>query len=202
MGITDTVGKRMSNPKGRLQWYLDLLNTDIDSLPKLDAFAIFYGLKAVTYGDNILYDDDISGFTEDTQERRNEVKEIQDLLKDVLEGILACRNKMPLIKDKGMRITDIANFMKRCYVGKYEMEVHIIVQGGKVKIEPSEEKYIILLKFMSDLSFFTINSIKRCERPDCKKYFLKGGIKEKRYCSNKCAWVMNARKRREVNSNT
>ncbi len=47
---------------------------------------------------------------------------------------------------------------------------------------------------------FSVSDIRRCEREDCGRYFLKATKKEKRYCSNKCAWVVASRKRRETSA--
>ncbi len=53
----------------------------------------------------------------------------------------------------------------------------------------------LLYDFVIALRHFPIHLIKRCQREDCGGYFLKSGKKEKRYCSNRCAWVMASRER-------
>jgi hypothetical protein len=59
----------------------------------------------------------------------------------------------------------------------------------------SHEDYIRLTLFqlLDGLSRATIN---KC--PICKKYFLNTTLRKKRFCSPKCIWRFNAKKRRET----
>ncbi|MEJ2182616.1 MAG: cyclic nucleotide-binding domain-containing protein [Nitrospirota bacterium] len=44
---------------------------------------------------------------------------------------------------------------------------------------------------------FPLGDIRQCQREDCDNYFLRATAKEKRFCSNKCGWVVSARERRK-----
>jgi hypothetical protein len=61
-------------------------------------------------------------------------------------------------------------------------------------LEPKEK---LLWDFLSLLGQFKLSQIRKCQREDCGKYYLKATKKEKRYCSNKCAWVMASRQRQK-----
>jgi hypothetical protein len=85
-------------------------------------------------------------------------------------------------------------------VKSFEMTLRIIVFDKGIHLMAAEPKDALVAEFVNSLKPFSLTDIRRCERKDCGKYFLKATKKEKRYCSNKCAWVMASRKRREANS--
>ncbi len=196
MGIKDSLDKQLSTPKGRLRWLFNFINTDIASLSRLDALPIFYGLEVINTRENLSSDE-----VQDSPDLRGEGKEIQKLLTEILEGIFACKSKITKKQEGETDLDTAVRLSERRYINIKDipMKMLIAVQGERVLMEPSEEKHKVLLKFLDDLSKFSIDSVKQCERQDCQKYFFKGTKKEKRYCSDTCAWVMNSRLRRAKN---
>lgn len=87
----------------------------------------------------------------------------------------------------------------QAYVAKsHTLEVHILADKDNVLPFFPKPEDKLLLEFTSLLQRFSLSSIRKCQREDCGAYFLKATKKEKRYCSNKCAWVMASRERRKV----
>jgi len=78
------------------------------------------------------------------------------------------------------------------------MEMKILAHGDDVYPYFSKPEDKLSLEFSSLLTQFPLSSIQRCRRADCQKYFLRATKKRKRYCSNKCAWVVASRERRKV----
>jgi len=91
--------------------------------------------------------------------------------------------------------------MKEFLVKDYLIVMNIGIKSDRIFIEPKDKEFKILYKLIDDLESYDIDSIRICQRHDCNKYFLKLTSKEKRYCSDKCAWIVNARKRRETARN-
>jgi len=78
----------------------------------------------------------------------------------------------------------------------HNMSLKIIAHQDSVFPFFTNPKNKLVLEFSNLLSQFPLSSIRTCQRSDCGKYFLKATKKEKRYCSNRCAWVMASRQRR------
>jgi len=76
------------------------------------------------------------------------------------------------------------------------IRLHILADRDRVFSFFTRPEDRLILDFISHLSQFPLSSIRTCQRPDCGKYFLKATKKEKRYCSNKCVWIMASRERR------
>ncbi|MBM4287113.1 MAG: hypothetical protein FJ135_03000 [Deltaproteobacteria bacterium] len=198
MQLVDRLEKQLSSPKGRLQWFFDFLSRDIDSLPHLDALVVLYGLKRITDKTYLTKDDEIKTVFQDGTFERKGLKEVQGLLKEILEGVLECKKKILPPKDNETAISRAIRLAQRYYVKNIELRMVIYVENKKVRMEAFDNNYVILSKFLDDLGHFSVESIRICEREDCNKYFLKATAKDKRYCSNKCAWVINARKKRAM----
>ena len=215
MEITERLKDQLlGHPKGRLKWYFDFLESDIDSLANLDSFIITYCLGLITGETYAVTDYELKGVWQDKPEERENAKEIQILLKNILEGIFTCKDRIPtgdmkIIKDFAQyndkphseEYTKIAiEAMQRSqmkhFIKDYRIKITIGIKNDHVFMEPVENKYKIIQSFLEDISVFPIDSIRSCERPDCQKYFIKYTAKDKRYCSNKCAWVMSSRIRR------
>lgn len=196
MDTKGKLAKQMSTPKGRLRWFFDFLNTDLKAISMLDALPILYGLKDRETGEFPFSDDEVH----DSPEEREKAQKTQKLLKDVLEGIFACKAKRAPAKENESPLDAAIRSKRMHYGGEYPIRMKMFITvSERATIEPSDDKHKVLLRFMDDLSKFSIDAIKKCERRDCQKYFFKATKKEKRYCSDRCAWVMNSRKRRAKN---
>lgn len=215
--------KKLLTAKGRLRWFLDLINADINSLIDRELFSLWTDMREIAYGDwgeAIITTHEIIKW----KETRNRTKEIQNLLKTSLEKSLDILSK-PLKKvvpdfgpfdvEEEKKITGIGAVLRVAFsyfnqnkpIPKWIRE-HIPIDFSlnmKAFIDDDDKLFVasdikskLLLEFILVLSQFPLSLIKTCQREDCKVFFLKATKKKKRYCSNKCAWVMASRERRKV----
>ena len=95
MQVTERLTNQLIGlPKGRLKWFFDFINLDIDSLGKLDAIILKYSLGLIT-GETYGINDYELEIWEDTLEDRNSAKEIQGLLKETMLKIMNCKKEIP-----------------------------------------------------------------------------------------------------------
>lgn len=67
----------------------------------------------------------------------------------------------------------------------------------ELKLKEERFKRFHLDRALADvLKDFSLSGIKRCKREDCERWFFQPGKKEKRFCSNRCALIVNKRKKR------
>jgi hypothetical protein len=216
--------KKLMTFKGRLRWFLDLINLDVNSTSDRDIFNLWIGLRQIAYGPLGVYalrDNDLIRWPK----RREQTKEIRKVLKGLLEKILSISKKpkrfmiRPQFKEmpeygfkdenrgrpgvalESIILSDIqkkpiSKWAKDYIASTSTIEIKILADGDNVFTYFSKPEDKLLLEFSSLLSQFPLSSIQRCQREDCGAYFLKSTVKEKRYCSNRCAWVMASRERR------
>jgi hypothetical protein len=204
-------------PKGRIKWYFDFLNLEIDGLSSLDGVITSYCLGLIVGETYAVTDYELEKVWKDSQEERTIIKEIQNLLKETMDGIISCKEKLPprnleivqkfLKKERLITDDDIKYLLEEnqrlannYLVKDYQMSMHVVIRDNHTYIEPIEKRYKILFDFLDTLSSFPVDYIRHCERSDCVKYFIQLTAKEKRYCSNRCAWVMNSRMRRATST--
>jgi hypothetical protein len=199
MDLTARLERQLSSPKGRLSWFLNFLNLDIDSIPRLDLIALDYGLHALRDEIDLKREPDPEKVFADDPQRRGELKEIQNLLREVLEGIFACKDKIIPGPKGESSLQRARRLSKRFMVKSFQTELHLSIKGEKLIVKAAKEIDQLFLQFVNDLSQFSVDAIRVCDRPDCLNFFLKRTQKEKKYCSDKCAWVMNSRIRRAEN---
>ncbi|MGD0916944.1 MAG: hypothetical protein ABSB22_10845 [Thermodesulfobacteriota bacterium] len=226
------MGKKLMTTKGRLRWFLDLINADIDSQTITISEIIRYWeqIREIAYGSLGLWaisDRDLMKW----KEKRDELKKIQCLLRDFLQKVLSGSKKPkkimirplygvtenmeralekpeePGISEVEPALTSIiysktkgqplSTFAEDYIAFTFKPEIAILVGREKVAMIYSRIEEKLLSEFVSVLSQFSLNSVRKCQREDCGAYFLRATKKEKRYCSNKCAWVMASRERRK-----
>jgi hypothetical protein len=196
MDLTARLQRQLSSPKGRLTWFFNFLNMDFGSLPPLDLIALDYGLHAMRDELDLSRAGEPEEVFADSPGRRLEIKMIQDRLRRVLEGVIACKPKIDHGSKDETSLQRARRLSRRLKVEICQMDMFLYIKGDNLIFEPSQEIDQIFFQFINDLSQFPVEATRICERSDCQKFFLKGTQKEKRYCSNKCAWVMNARAKR------
>jgi hypothetical protein len=159
-------------------------------------------------------------FAEDTPEKRKYLIEVQNRLRRFLERILKAKEN-----SKNVRVTDNKIFKKRgkmildnkeCTYGQGPLFKKILEENRKVSVMIGDGGILVdmmpgehALEFeLADLLYETLppqkngiyaslDNIKRCQFPKCHKFFLQVHKKEKKYCSNKCAWRAYSKKRRD-----
>ena len=196
------------NSKDRLKWYLKFLNLKIEQLSEKELFGIWAEIRKVVYeeyGPSIMPDASLVAW----EERRKQAGAIQDLLKNSLKKIMN-PTLISLTLKKPLKKIDIASSHPKPTEGtEYELpnnilRHHAFTQHFEIKVMAMDQKVFIyfpkledklLLDFTSLLEEFPLNLIRRCQREDCGAYFLKGTKREKRYCSDQCAWVLASRRR-------
>lgn len=184
MGKMGGLQKMFSTPKGRLEWYFDFLNLDLDELDTIRAQNIHYGLKAITTSPHLPEDQELERFLKDSQSCRVQSKEVQKLLKETLIDLINSKRSYSSIVGP--------------YIIKHNITYNISLRGPNVFLEAEDPLSLHLLQFLMDLSRYPLDSVKQCERQDCSKYFIRTSAKERRYCCNKCAWIVNARNKRTI----
>lgn len=210
--------KKLKTAKGLLNWFVDLINTDLEELSDSKLHELWDRIRDIAYGNLgyfIIKDEDIIKWEVSTKR----LGDIQKDLKSLLERILKIRDKKPktrlkLVKDFERREKAIEEYgdgmvgllesasdekvpkwVQEHMALEYSPRIRVLVRDKIVTYVPKFEDRV-MEKFLNALAEFPLSSIKRCEREDCSKYFLEATKRKKRYCSEKCAWVIVSRERR------
>jgi hypothetical protein len=217
--------KKPESPKRKLQWYLDFINSRIDGLPNTELFDLWNKLRGAIYGRLGVFAIPDSEMVK-WEDRKNQAKEFQALLKNSLQKIL---NAYDIVKKKkkiipftgpfdiaedlgveeiaplvkltstfGLQKKPLSKALEKYIPIIHPLEMRVMVPGERTFLYFAKPEEKLLTEFLSVLGQFDLNLIQKCQRPDCRGYFLKGTKKEKRYCSNRCAWVMASRERRTI----
>jgi hypothetical protein len=228
---SSSMQKKLMTAKGRLHWFLELINADVDSMSVSEIIGLWEELREIAYGSLGLFAIPDHALVK-WEERKKEAKRIQNVLKSAFEKIIAVSKKPKKVKispiygdfevlEKALddlepketgRIGEalkciissesqnkpVPTWAKDFIASTSTMEMKILGDGDDVYPYFSRPEDKLLLEFSSLLTQFPLSSIQRCQREDCQKYFLRATQKRKRYCSNKCAWVVASRERRNV----
>lgn len=182
--------------KARVKWFLDFLYVDIESLPHAEFLKCLVDLEEIfsgafsPFGVEGLWDEkagitrEFRIYTFDSPDYRRLIKGFQEYLKEIFNSILSGLDSNKPIKP----------------LSRFQMTITIMIRGDKIALFSPRPKDALAVAFANALKPFSLYDIKKCGREDCERYFLKATKKEKRYCSNECAWVMASRKRREADS--
>ncbi len=93
---------------------------------------------------------------------------------------------------------DLPKWLNNWIASTYCLETKVLVSDNRLYLFAPQLENKLRQDFLELLSQIPLNMVQICQREDCQGYFLKATKKEKRYCSNKCAWVMASRIRRSV----
>jgi hypothetical protein len=191
--------------KRELRWFLNFVNLDVDKLSDKDLIVWWMDIRERAFGEQgSLFVTDRSLL--EYERRKAQIKEIQNLLRNLLHQILnpvkisKILNK-PLrritldIEKPGKSILGEKGSGRRMPVLTHSFEIELQRTGEKVSLIFSKLEDKLVFDFVNALTQFPLNLVQRCQREDCGGYFLKGTKKEKRFCSNKCAWIMASRDR-------
>jgi hypothetical protein len=191
--------QNLTAAKRTIRWSLDFINLDFKKLPDTALFALWTEIREKAYGDqgpSFISDQSLIKW----EEIRKQGEEIQDVLRDALDKLLN-----PLSHKPVRRVTPLAG--QKFFVsasGKDPLEeitlnhpCEMVAKrvGDKVFVFFSKVGDKLYFDFFTALRHFPFHLIQKCQREDCGGYFLKATKKEKRYCSNRCAWVMASRER-------
>jgi hypothetical protein len=120
---------------------------------------------------------------------RGFAKKNQKIIRDVFEKIYEAKSFSEITK----RDQD------RKYLTLFKFNANFIVYAGHNVLWVGTDRIFRALEYeiaeliyscAPDLGFElrSLNNLKKCQVPDCQKYFWQVHKKEKNYCSNKCAW--------------
>ena len=193
----------MKKDKVRLMWFLDFLTIDIDNLPRGDFFKLLVDIGSTFYHMFLVHAENGKFPFADTPNMRKEVKESQEHLKKILDSLLGAETGPHALFVMGSvegwgEPSEIRQDLRGTVISTVTIEEKIVKVKDKVFMIPGSTKDTMLTYFILSLADFSLDDIKRCMREDCGKYFLKAHKKEKRYCSDRCAWVVNSRERRKA----
>jgi hypothetical protein len=191
--------KKLTSAKYRIGWFLNFINSKIDDLPTDQLFSAWSQMREIAYGEfgpSKIPDSSLVQW----DERRKDGKEIQNFLKESLQRLLSPpqRRKRPkaihvenrLLRPEGLfEIKSATDFLYQ-----FTMDVKVKLVDGRFFIDSTLPERLSW-EFVSALRGFPKDLIQRCQRQDCEGYFLKATKKEKRYCSNRCAWIVASRER-------
>lgn len=191
--------------KKELRWFLNFVNLDVDKLSDKDLIVWWMDTRERAYGEQgSLFITDQSLL--EWGERKVQLKEIQNLLRNLLHNILN-PVKISTILNKPLRritsdiekprrsIPDEESSGRRSPILTRPFNIEVQRAGEKVSLYFSKLEDKLVFDFVTALTYFPTGLIQRCQRQDCGGYFLKGTKKEKRYCSKRCAWIMASRER-------
>jgi hypothetical protein len=185
--------------KRTLTWSLNFVNLDLKKLSQENLFLLWTEIRERVYGDqgpSFISDESLVKW----EERRKQGEEIQNLLRRALDILLN-----PIPNKPGRRVMQSPG--QKFHVsawGKHSQKEITLTLPFSIEAKRVGDMVFpffsnvgdkLLYDFVIALRHFPIHLIKRCQREDCGGHFLKSGKKEKRYCSNRCAWVMASRER-------
>ena len=90
----------------------------------------------------------------------------------------------------------ISQWAKDYIAFTFQLKMDVMADGDNTFffISPQDK---LLYEFISTLRRVPLSDIRRCQRPDCRKLYIKATKREKNFCSNACIWIMRSRERRE-----
>lgn len=198
--------QKTTNPKHRLRWFLAFLNLDIGKSSEKEIFGLWTEIREIAYGEFApLLIPDASLL--DWGKRREQAKTIQDHLKSSLGKILNPM-KISLTLGKPLKKMELPSSLELIENKGFEsdgniLKYHAFTHNFEVQVKAANQKVFpyfpnvedkLLMDFIFALSQFPLDLIRKCQREDCGAYFLKGTQKEKRYCSDRCAWIVASRR--------
>lgn len=142
-----------------------------------------------------LYEQSLQGYVRPVFSEPDEIEETHKFVEE--KGLSGFTSVVRDIVSARLKNQNIPERAKRFIAYSLYFEKDILVCGERVFILQAKAEKVALQEFLNSLKEFPLSLIQRCQREDCKGYFLKSTKKEKRYCSNKCAWVMAQRRRRQ-----
>jgi len=183
--------------KKTLTWSLNFINLDLKKLSEKNLFLLWTEIRERVYGDkgaSFISDESLVKW----EERRREGEKIQNVLRGALDILLNPGSQKP-----PRRASVGQKFFISIYRKHPRKEITLTIPfsieakrvGDVVFPFFSNVGDKLLYDFVIALRYFPISLIQKCQREDCGGYFLKATQKEKRYCSNRCAWVMASRER-------
>jgi len=165
--------------KGAVKWLLNFLTFNLKEMSDTD--IVKTELDYLTHTRHLL-DGCLDGIN--VKESRTKLKAYQK------EGLYIIKDIFDNMKSTSGRLN--IGFIIQPYVIEHDNEcrIGIAIEGDDGVLARFRYEVVEILKPINLLD------IRRCEREDCSSYFYKATKKEKRYCSNKCAWIINSRERR------
>ena len=191
--------------KKQLRWFLNFINLNLEKISDKDLFGLWVDIRERVYGEQgslLIPDQSLLEW----EKRRVQVKEIQKSLGDLLHNILHPVVTSPILNKPLRRITldvekpsksisDEKSSGRRPPILTHPFKIEVQRIGDKVSLIFSKLEDKLVFDFVTALTYFPINLVQKCQREDCRGYFLKGTKKEKRFCSKRCAWIMASRER-------
>jgi len=184
--------QNLTAAKRTLQWSLNFINRDFERLSEKDIFVLWKEIRERVYGDqgaSFISDESLAKW----EERRKQGGEIQSTLRGALDTLLTLESKKPprrVMPSPGRKF-----FVSAPGTLSFSFRIEAKRVGDVVFPFFSNVGDKLLYDFVTALRQFPISLIQKCQREDCGGYFLKATKKEKRYCSNRCAWIMASRER-------
>jgi hypothetical protein len=222
--------KEFRTPKSRMKWFLDLITADTDALPNDQVFKLWIELRELAYGDLgiALFPDSTIIQWQKSRERLNELKlHLKSLLEKIqataqekkpikvrprTTNLLEIEKLYEEYDKKGIsELIPVAAVLSRSekeYPGwvekfiphNYAVDTKVLVISDRIYPFSDDLQTVLTSIFVNSLSEFPLSSIEMCIREDCHNYFIRTTLKEKRYCSDKCAWIVASRERRKRKS--
>jgi hypothetical protein len=212
-----------------LNWFLDFLNTEIEDLSKDEIVKLWTQLRERIYGTLWpLYMDDSELIQ--WSDRMRQAKNIQEVLRNALEAILATSKRPKKVKIRLLygpfdETEKVYQQLDEQDVGQMQPAISSVIRSRFYKKPPSNwaRDYIaftfqpkidvmadedntfffisprdkLLYEFVSLLRRVPLSDIRRCQRPDCRKLYIRTTQREKNFCSNQCIWIVRSRERRK-----
>jgi hypothetical protein len=209
---------KIKNKLARLVWIIDFINQDIDALSSGDFLKYLAEINDNVHNMPFYLDpgrrEDFyrhrkgrkTGglFVEDTPLMRETLKErVHGRLKTFLEELYKAKSNYKLYKD-GIRAPRVilSNMIERDISAGYgEFSIYSI--AGEYNLE---EELAVLIYDCTEpvlvphgpMDQHSLENLKKCQAPGCNNFFWQAHKKEKNYCSNKCAWRVYAKAKRDL----
>jgi hypothetical protein len=218
--------RKLKTLKGRINWFLNFANSRIEGLSHREMFGLWTELRDIAFGEigrHAIRDRSLVNWPEKREQAIKSQKLIRDCLGRVLTVAKQPKKHMitPIFSESefpdpdeedlgrmGTALEDIILSETQSrpiskWAGDYvayalEAEMKVLADGEKVLVAIGKPEVKLLLEFLSSLSQISLNLLQTCQREDCSNYFYKATKKEKRYCSNRCAWIVASRERRKT----
>jgi hypothetical protein len=201
----------------RLMWMIDFANQNIKELSTGDFLKAhaemqeniksLYSQIAFEKGEDRLVFDGERAFSiegggyslEDTPQARQILFRIQDRLRAILETICDAQEdaqeavdvEIPRSMSSHKGTLKIIIMPGGLFAGRVATKIDLMYEIVKLLYDCSPPTQRV-----SGIPFHSIKNLKRCQIPECNKFFWQAHKKEKHFCSNKCAWIAHSRSKR------
>ena len=172
-----------------LQWVLDFIKTDISKFSLSEKHRFFQ--KFIWFSGPSLFNTSFDPFGRSIQFSPNEMIELQSSTSDIQITLKRFIDQMTTTRTS-YELPEFTSFIRP--EGTMTRDPRVYFQTHSIPKDPTPQNYAVL-NLSKLIQGIEMHVIGKCE--ECQRYFLNFSLREKLYCTPRCASKSTARLRRE-----